>query len=62
MTGVQTCALPISQGFEEDVASAVSDHYLPTGLSSPVPKKPLSFALSIVDKLDSLVGDRKSVV
>lgn len=38
------------------MASAVSDHYLPTGLSSPVPKKPLSYALSIVDKLDSLVG------
>ena len=29
---------------------------LPTGLSSPVPKKPLSYAISIIDKLDSLVG------
>jgi glycyl-tRNA synthetase beta chain len=45
-----------AQGFEEDVANAVSDHYLPTGLSSPVPKKPLSYAISIIDKLDSLVG------
>jgi glycyl-tRNA synthetase beta chain len=46
----------IAQGFEEDVANAISDHYLPTGLSSPVPKKPLSYAISIIDKLDSLVG------
>jgi glycyl-tRNA synthetase beta chain len=44
------------QGFEDDVADAISDHYLPVGLSSPVPKKPLSYAISIVDKLDSLVG------
>ena len=46
----------LAQGFEEDVANAVSDHYLPTGLSSPVPRKPLSYAISIIDKLDSLVG------
>ena len=46
----------LAQGFEEDVADAVSDHYLPIGLSSPVPKKPLSYAISIIDKLDSLVG------
>ena len=46
----------LAQGFEEEVASAVSEHYLPTGLSSPVPKKPLSYAISIIDKLDSLVG------
>ena len=46
----------LAQGFDEDVANAVSDHYLPTGLSSPVPKKPLSYAISIIDKLDSLVG------
>jgi len=46
----------LAQGFEEDVSNAVSDHYLPTGLHSPVPKKPLSYAISIIDKLDSLVG------
>ncbi len=56
LQGVMGKYFALAQGFEEDVASAVSDHYLPTGLSSPVPKKPLSYALSIVDKLDSLVG------
>ncbi len=45
-----------SQGFEKEVCLAVSEHYLPTGPESKVPKKPYSFALSLSDKLDSLVG------
>ena len=56
LQGVMGKYFAIAQGFEEDVANAISDHYLPTGLSSPVPKKPLSYAISIIDKLDSLVG------
>ncbi len=44
------------QGFEKEVCAAVSEHYLPTGLESKVPKKPYSIALSLSDKLDSLVG------
>ena len=42
--------------FEEDVANSISDHYLPMGLASLIPKKPISYSISIVDKLDSLVG------
>ncbi len=45
-----------AQGFEKDVCIAVSEHYLPTGLESKIPKKPYSIALSLSDKLDSLVG------
>jgi len=56
LQGVMGKYFALAQGFEEDVANAVSDHYLPTGLSSPVPKKPLSYSISIIDKLDSLVG------
>ena len=44
---------PIVQG---TVCNAISDHYLPISISSPVPKKPTSYALSIIDKLDTLVG------
>ena len=44
------------QGFEEDVSAAISDHYLPAGLNSNVPKKPISVAVSIIDKIDILVG------
>ena len=44
------------QGFEEDVSMAISDHYLPTGINSDVAKKPVSVAVSIIDKIDVLVG------
>jgi len=44
------------QGFEEDVSMAVSDHYLPIGINSEVPKKPISVAVSLIDKIDILVG------
>ncbi len=45
-----------AQGFETEVCTAVSEHYLPTGTESRIPKKPYSIALSLSDKLDSLVG------
>ncbi len=44
------------QGFDKEVSLAISEHYLPLGLHSRIPKKPYSIALSISDKLDSLVG------
>ncbi len=46
----------LAQGFDNDVANAVSDHYLPYGNDTAVPKKPISYTVSIVDKLDTLVG------
>jgi len=45
-----------AQGFEKEVCIAVSEHYLPTGYESKIPKKPYSIALSLSDKLDTLVG------
>ena len=42
LQGVMGKYFALSQGFEEDVAEAVSDHYLPIGISSPVPKKKLA--------------------
>ena len=44
------------QGFDEEISLAVSEHYLPSGIDSKVPKKPYSIALSLSDKIDSLVG------
>ncbi len=44
------------QGFEDDISKAISDHYLPTGINSEVPKKPISIAVSLIDKIDLLVG------
>ena len=45
-----------SQGFDKDISIAISEHYLPIGLDSKFPKKPFSIALSISDKIDTLVG------
>ena len=45
-----------AQGFEKDVCKAISEQYLPAGLNSKIPKKPYSVALSLADKIDTLVG------
>ena len=44
------------QGFEPDVSMAIRDHYLPIGFNSDVAKKPISIAVSLIDKIDVLVG------
>ena len=56
LQGVMGKYFALSQGFEEDVANSISDHYLPTCLTSELPKKPFSYSISIVDKIDTLVG------
>ena len=56
LQGVLGKYFALSQGFEEDVANSISEHYLPIGLTSPLPKKPFSYSISIVDKIDTLVG------
>ena len=56
LQGVMGKYFALAQGFDEDVANSVSDHYLPIGLTSVIPKKPFSYAISIVDKIDTLVG------
>jgi len=45
-----------AQGFEKEVCLSVSEHYLPSGIDSRVPKNLYSITLSISDKLDTLVG------
>ena len=40
----------------EDVANAIRDHYQPQGPSNPVPTAPVSIAVALADKLDTLVG------
>ena len=44
------------QGFDKDISLAITEQYLPVGLNSKIPKKPYSVALSITDKVDTLVG------
>ena len=45
-----------AQGFDKEVSLAISEHYLPNGLDSTTPKNPYSIALSLSDKIDTLVG------
>lgn len=40
----------------EQVADAIRDHYQPLGPSNPVPTAPVSIAVALADKLDTLVG------
>ena len=56
LQGVLGKYFALAQGFEDNVANAISDHYLPIGIDSTVPKKNISYSISIVDKIDSLVG------
>jgi glycyl-tRNA synthetase beta chain len=56
LQGIMGGYYAMEQGFDKEIASAVSEHYLPTGLDSKTPKKPFSIALALTDKIDTLVG------
>ncbi|HEX2764079.1 MAG TPA: glycine--tRNA ligase subunit beta [Allosphingosinicella sp.] len=45
-----------AQGEPDQVADAVRDHYKPVGQGDEVPTAPVTVAVSLADKLDSLVG------
>ncbi|KAB2666969.1 glycine--tRNA ligase subunit beta [Brucella tritici] len=44
------------QGEDDAVAAAIEEHYKPQGPSDVVPKNPVSVAVALADKLDTLVG------
>jgi glycyl-tRNA synthetase beta chain len=44
------------QGEDEAVAHAIADHYRPKGPDDLVPSDPVSIAVALADKLDTLVG------
>ena len=56
LQGIMGGYFSLHQGFEKDISIAISEQYLPVGLASKIPKKPFSIALSITDKIDTLVG------
>ena len=45
-----------AEGLEPEVADAVRDHYKPVGPSDTVPTAPVTVAVALADKLDTLVG------
>ena len=44
------------EGGEADIAAAIEDHYRPQGQSDTVPSAPISIAVALADKIDTLVG------
>src|SRR4051812_26783702 len=45
-----------AQGEDEAVAHAIEDHYRPKGPDDLVPAEPVSIAVALADKIDTLVG------
>ena len=45
-----------AQGEAADVAAAIEEHYKPQGPSDRIPTAPVSIAVALADKLDTLIG------
>lgn len=56
LQGVMGRYYAIEAGEEARVSDAVRDHYKPQGPSDAVPSEPVSVAVALADKLDTLVG------
>jgi glycyl-tRNA synthetase beta chain len=56
LQGIMGGYFALHQGFDRDVSLAITEQYLPIGLDTQTPKKPFSIALSVSDKIDTLVG------
>ncbi len=56
LQGIMGGYFSMHQGFDKDISLAITEQYLPIGLDSKTPKKPFSVALSVTDKIDTLVG------
>ncbi|MBW0144824.1 glycine--tRNA ligase subunit beta [Sphingomicrobium clamense] len=54
LQGIVGGHLARAQGEPDDIADAVRDHYKPVGQGDDVPTAPVSVAVSLADKLDSL--------
>ncbi len=45
-----------AQGEKPEVAQAIYDHYLPSGVENPCPRSPVGAVVSLADKIDSVVS------
>src|SRR3546814_15954618 len=45
-----------AEGLPDEVADAIRDHYTPVGQGDEVPTAPVTVAVSLADKLGTLVG------
>jgi glycyl-tRNA synthetase beta chain len=56
LQGLMGCYYATAQGEEASVAAAIEDHYKPQGPNDRIPASPVSIAVALADKLDTLVG------
>ncbi|MGY6627384.1 MAG: glycine--tRNA ligase subunit beta [Oceanicaulis sp.] len=56
LQGVMGRYLALDAGMDPQIADAIRDHYKPQGPSDAVPIAPVSAAVALADKLDTLVG------
>ena len=56
LQGVAGGHLALAQGEDPQVAAAIRDHYKPVGPDDEVPTAPVTVAVSLADKLDTLFG------
>jgi glycyl-tRNA synthetase beta chain len=56
LQGIMGRYYAIAQGEERSVADAIEDHYKPQGPNDRIPTSPVSIAVALADKLDTLVG------
>lgn len=56
LQGVMGEIYALTQGEDAQVCAAIREHYQPQGPNDQCPSAPLSIALGLADKLDSLVG------
>ncbi|PPR76200.1 MAG: Glycine--tRNA ligase beta subunit [Alphaproteobacteria bacterium MarineAlpha3_Bin4] len=56
LQGVMGRYYALSDGEPPEVADAIAEHYAPRGPNDACPEKPVSIALALNDKIDSLVG------
>ncbi|MEE8516827.1 MAG: glycine--tRNA ligase subunit beta, partial [Alphaproteobacteria bacterium] len=56
LQGVMGRYYALGEGEGADVADAIADHYAPAGPNDACPTAPVSVAVALADKIDSLVG------
>jgi glycyl-tRNA synthetase beta chain len=56
LQGVMGRYYAINDGEKPDVAAAIAEHYSPRGPGDACPSAPLSIAVALADKIDTLVG------
>ena len=54
--GIAGGYLALAEGLDPQVAAAIRDHYKPVGQGDDVPTAPVTVAVALADKLDSLVA------